>query len=99
MDERDLRSLGDHEIRIMNRESITIKGVIHVESSDDEEVTLDTDMGLLVVKGEELQIKQLNLEDGSFSLEGTINGLQYTQGGGSRSKNKGGKSFLERLLR
>jgi len=98
MDEREFRGLSDHEIHILNRESVTVKGVLHVESSDDQEIVLDTEMGLLTVRGEDLQIKQLNLEEGSFALEGTISGLQYTQGGGSRSKAKG-KSFLERLLR
>ncbi len=53
---------------------------------------------ILTVRGEDLQIKQLSLEEGSFSLEGNVIGLQYTQGGSSRSKAKG-KSFLERLLR
>lgn len=99
VEERDFRGLSEHEVHIINRESVTIKGVVHVESSDDEEVVLDTDLGLLIVRGEDLQIKQLNLEEGTFSLEGTINGLQYTQGGGSRSKASKGKSFLERLLR
>ena len=46
MEDRDFRGLGDHEIRIINRESMTVKGVIHVESSDDEEIVLDTDLGL-----------------------------------------------------
>jgi sporulation protein YabP len=98
MDEREFRGLSDHEVHIINRESITVKGVLHVESSDDQEIALDTEMGLLTVRGEDLQIKSLNLEDGSFALEGNINALQYTQGGSSRSKAKG-KSFLERLLR
>ena len=99
MEDKDFRGLGEHEIRIINREAVTVKGVVHVESSDDQEVVLDTDLGLLTVRGEDLQIKQLNVDDGSFSLEGTINGLQYTQGGGARSKAKGGKGFLDRLLR
>lgn len=98
MDERDFRGLSEHEVRIINRESMTIKGVLHVESSDDQEIVLDTDLGLLTVRGDDMQIKQLNLEEGTFALEGSINGIQYSQGGSSRSKNKG-KSFLERLLR
>ncbi len=97
MDERDYRGLTDHEVHIVNREAMTIRGVLHIESSDDQEIVLDTELGLLTVRGEEMQIKQLNLEEGSFSLEGSITGLQYSQGG-SRSKAKG-KSFLERLLR
>ncbi len=98
MDEREFRGLSDHEVHILNRESVTVKGVLHVESSDDQEIVLDTELGLLTVRGEDLQIKQLSLEEGSFSLEGNVIGLQYSQGGSSRSKAKG-KSFLERLLR
>jgi sporulation protein YabP len=98
MDEREFKGVSDHEVRIVNRETMTIKGVLHVDSSDDQEIVLDTDLGLLTVRGEDLQIKQLNLDDGSFSLDGAISALQYSQGGGSRSKAKG-KGFLDRLLR
>lgn len=98
MDERDYKGLSDHEVHIVNRETVTIKGVLHVESSDDEEIMLDTDLGLLTVRGQDLQIKQLNLDDGSFMLEGTINSVQYTAGGSSHTKGKG-RTFWERLLR
>ncbi len=87
----------EHEVRITNRESATIKGVLHVESFDEEEIILDTNMGTLTVKGEGLHIKQLDLEQGDFEVEGLINAMQYT----SVSKGKGakGKGFLQRLLK
>lgn len=86
-----------HEISIVNREFVTIKGVIHVDSFDAEEIVLDTDLGLLTIKGEDLHIKQLNLEQGNFCVEGLITALQYSAGG--RLKGRKGKGFLDRLLK
>lgn len=86
-----------HEIRIINRGLMMVKGVMHIESSDDQEVVLDTDLGLLIIRGDGLQIKSLNVQDGNCTLEGTMVSVQYTHGSGSRQK--GAKSLFERLLR
>lgn len=88
-----------HSLTIANRERVQITGVVAVDSFDDEEVNLETEMGLLSIRGEELQIKQLDLEKGQFAVEGFINALQYAvprQRGGRQPRNR---SFLERLLR
>jgi len=86
----------NHEVLIVNREQVTIRGVLHVDSFDDQEIILDTDLGTLIVRGEDLHIKQLNLDDGSFSVEGLISGIQYTAG---KAKGTKGKGLLDRLLR
>ncbi|MCL4424364.1 MAG: sporulation protein YabP [Firmicutes bacterium] len=88
----------DHEVLLSNREQVVIKGVLHVESFDESEIVLDTQMGTLILRGEDLRIKQLNVEDGSFSVEGTFNSLQYTTGGGKRARGKG-KGLLDKILR
>lgn len=87
---------GSHLVTITNREEVLITGVLHVDSFDDRKIILDTDLGTLTVNGEDLNIKQLNLEDGNFAVEGLITSLQYAPGRGARQK---GQGFLERLLR
>jgi len=89
----------DHEITLKNRESGIIRGVLGVESFDDREVILDTEMGLLTVRGEDLHIRELSLEKGSIELEGMINGVQYSAGTRARSITGKGKGFIQRLLR
>ncbi|MCR4397569.1 MAG: sporulation protein YabP [Firmicutes bacterium] len=98
MEDRDYDLAKDHEVHVFNREKVTIRGVVQVESFDDQEVMMDTEYGALTVRGEDLKIKQLDVEEGSFSVEGLVHGLQYSPNLGSRGKHKG-KGLFERLFR
>lgn len=88
---------GDHEVTITNREKVIIRGVLNVESFDDKEVILETPLGMMHLKGENLHIRQLDLDQGSFAVDGLVAGLQYTAVG--RDVRDRGKGFLDRLLR
>lgn len=93
------RPTGSHSLQLVNREQLMVTGVIAVDAFDEEEILLETELGGLTLRGEELQIRQLDLESGKFAVEGHINSLVYTaprQGGRRPSK---GRSFLERLLK
>jgi len=98
VDDRDYNSVSEHEVHIVNREKVTVRGVIQVESFDDQEVMMDTEFGALTVRGDDLKIKQLDVDDGSFSVEGLVHGLQYSANVGARTKFKG-KGLFERLFR
>ncbi len=65
-------------IFIENREKITVSGVIDVESFDDENVILDTELGVLIIKGQELHINKLSIENGELIIEGDIISCTYT---------------------
>lgn len=67
----------EHQIVLRAREHATIAGVQHVESFDEHEVVLKTELGALKLLGQGLQIKQLNLEQGTFSVDGRIDSLSY----------------------
>ncbi|HEX6990201.1 MAG TPA: sporulation protein YabP [Bacillota bacterium] len=88
---------GSHQLQIVNRERLQVSGVLHVDSFDDRQIVLDTDLGTLTVQGEDLQIKQLDLDSGRFAVEGLLSAITYSSGAGTRDKR--GKSLLERLLR
>ena len=60
------------------------------------QLILDTDMGLLTIKGKGLHVSRLTLEKGEVDLEGTIDSLAYSAGDGGR---KAGESLLGRLFR
>ncbi len=87
----------DHEVVITRREKVLVRGVLNVESFDDEQVVMETAMGVLTLKGEKLHIRQLDLDAGSFAVEGLVSALHYTAAAG-RDRERG-KGFLERLLR
>lgn len=96
----DRESTGtSHGLSVANREQVQVTGVLAVDNFDDQEVTLETELGALTIRGEELHIKQLDLETGQFAVEGYINALQYAtqkQRTGRQPRNRG---FLDRLLR
>lgn len=84
-----------HSISIHERKQLNLEGVQHVESFDDSELVLETNMGMLVLKGESLHITQLSLETGHLTAEGSFNSLQYLE---SKGKVKG-KGILNRIFK
>ena len=62
-----------------NREKLTISGVLDVLSFDDQIVILETELGLLTVKGENLRINKLSLDTTEVIVEGTIFNLAYSE--------------------
>lgn len=83
------------ELKMLNRKLLEISGVLNVESFDSEEFLLETEMGFLAIKGVNLHIKNLNLEQGLVAIEGLVNELAYVDsaGAGGKSKNWLGKLF------
>jgi sporulation protein YabP len=97
MDEKDFAGADGHIVTITNRERVSVGGVIRVESFDDQQIVIDTDLGTLDLKGEDLHIKSLNLDEGLLEVEGVVNSAAYSL----RPKGRGAKakSLLERILR
>lgn len=94
MDDRTKKIL-KHEIVLINREGLKVTGVRDVESFDSEEFLLSTEFGYLNIRGENLHIKNLDLDQGSVSIEGIIIDMGYLNDGYSSEKAKGffGKLF------
>ncbi|SFJ35718.1 sporulation protein YabP [Thermoflavimicrobium dichotomicum] len=86
-----------HEIVLVDRKNLEISGVVSVESFDNEEFLLQTDCGFLGVRGQDLHIKNLDLEQGLVSIEGHLVEFNYLDAAIPRAdKNKG---LLGRLFR
>lgn len=79
-----------------NREKLSVSGVIDVESFNDECVIVDTELGILVVRGEDLHISKLNLDSSELNIEGDICSCEYNDRDGSRSK---GSGFFSRMFK
>ncbi|EOD01154.1 sporulation protein YabP [Caldisalinibacter kiritimatiensis] len=78
-----------------NREKLSISGVEHVDNFNETSITLATVKGAMIIKGNELNISKLNLEDGNVTIEGIVNSITYTNKDLSKSKGSGllGKMF------
>lgn len=62
-----------------NKEKLTITGVRDVLSFDDQIVILDTELGMLTVKGDNIKINKLSIDTGDVIVEGEINNLNYSK--------------------
>lgn len=82
------------EIKMLNRKLLEVSGVMNVESFDSEEFLLETECGFLMIRGQNLHIKNLSLEQGLVAIEGSVNELAYVDTN-SQGKSKGlwGKLF------
>ncbi len=95
MEER--RNIGNRSQNLVleNRQKMSVSGVEHVTSFNPEVIILVTVQGNITIKGEELDIKKLNLEDGNLSIAGYINSIVYSDKQDIASKGLGffGKMF------
>lgn len=66
-------------IVLENREKLSISGVNDILSFDDQIVILETQLGLLTVKGENLRINKLSTDSEEVTLEGDITSLSYSE--------------------
>ena len=82
-------------IILENREKLTISGVLDVLSFDDQIVILETELGLLTVKGDNLRINKLSLDTADVIVEGEIFNLGYSEKDGIQKGASGlfGKIF------
>ena len=60
-----------------NRNKLSISGVKDVLSFDDQVVIMETELGLLTIKGENLKINKLSIDTSEVIVEGEINNLGY----------------------
>ena len=76
-----------------NREKLTISGVIDVLSFDDQIVIVETELGMLTVKGEDLRINKLSIDTQDIIIEGNISSLSYSEKEEKKNSSLLGKIF------
>lgn len=79
-------------ILIEDRRHLDLSGVEQVDSFNDNTIVLSTVKGRLSIKGEELNVSKLNLDEGRVEIDGLINSLSYLSKEGE-PKNFIGKIF------
>lgn len=81
----------NQNMMVENRKKLSVTGVNDVSRFSDASISLKTELGPLTVKGSNLRILKLDLENTIIDIEGTIDGLDY--GGKAKSAKPG---FLSR---
>ena len=73
-----------------------VTGVLDVLSFDLNEILLETEQGMMMVKGTDMHVNRLNLEKGEVDLSGNIDSVSYSS---VKQGNKQGENLLSRLFR
>lgn len=94
--EETMTSKRAHRLLLTNRKNCTLSGVIDVLSFDLAEILLETDQGMLMIKGSDLHVNRLTLEKGEVDLAGKIDSFTYSEEAGY---NKSGESFFGKLFK
>ena len=78
-----------------NRTRLNISGVLDVLSFDDQIVIVETELGMLTVKGDNLRINKLNIDTSEVIVEGEIISLTYN----TKDLDNNGESFLGKIFK
>lgn len=91
----DMNSYGSHEVKVTDRSIISLTGINKISSFDEEEFLMESNMGLILLKGEGLEIVKLDTHDGNVKIKGKLNSYAYIE---SVKKNKE-ESLLSKLFK
>ncbi len=91
----DATSYGSHEIKITDRSIISLSGINKISSFDDQEFLMESNMGVILLKGEGLEIVKLDTHDGNVKIKGKLISLAYIE---NMKKNKE-ESFISKLFK
>ncbi|MGM8213035.1 sporulation protein YabP [Virgibacillus sp. W0430] len=89
------RTQQEHHVKINNRKEMEINGVKEIDSFDNEEFLLETVMGYLIVRGQNLQLKNLDVDEGIVSIKGKVYDLSYVD----EHHQEKAKGFFSKLFR
>ncbi len=75
----DTTSYGSHEIKITDRSIISLSGINKISSFDDQEFLMESTMGIILLKGEGLEIVKLDTHDGNVKIKGKLISFAYIE--------------------
>ncbi len=81
-------------IILESREKLSVSGVLDILTFDEEEITLDTELGQLSIKGSDLKVEKLSLDTGEIVAKGKFDNITY-----QREATPPRESFLKSIFR
>lgn len=79
MDKQDNMNSYSHGISLLERKNLVITGVKKIENFDSEQFLLETIMGFLMIKGENLELIKLDTLQGNVSIKGLVHSMSYAE--------------------
>lgn len=78
-----------------SREKLTVSGALDILSFDDQIVIIETHLGMLTVKGDDLRINKLNTDSEEIIVEGNVSSLCYSD----KNSDKKESGFLSKIFK
>ena len=95
MENKEIIEFGSHELKLIDRREISLTGIKKITSFDSEEFLLESNMGVILIKGSNLEIMKLDTHDGNVKIKGKIYGFNYLD---NKEKNKE-ESIISKLFK
>jgi len=67
----------NHNVIIENRSNLSLSGVTDVENFDENEISLYTSMGDMVIRGKNLHVESVSIESGNMNITGEVKSLVW----------------------
>ena len=67
----------NHSINLLERKTLVVTGVKKIENVDNLHFLMDTYMGFMLVKGDDLELIKLDTLAGNVTIKGVINSIEY----------------------
>ena len=91
----DLNVKSENMLSLVNREQLSLRGVVDVHSFNEDTIIAETQLGIITVGGKDLRITVLNLENKRLEIKGYIDSLQYSDQGFAHK----GSVFFEKIFK
>ena len=85
----------NHSVSLLERKTLVITGVKKIDTFDKLHFVLDTTMGFMIIKGEELELIKLDTLTGNVTIKGKINSMEYIL----ESKKSNDEGIISRLFK
>lgn len=83
-----------NELKIVDRNILTLNGVKKIIKFDNQEFIIDNILGIIYIKGNNLELLTLDTSEGIIKIKGIINSFMYAD----KNKKKD-ESFLAKLFK
>ncbi len=80
-------TVSGQNIQLKDRKKLEVSGIKKVESLNNEEFLIDTKLGLLLVRGRELEMQSLDMDKGNIWISGIVNAIEYIDEPEKKEKN------------
>lgn len=97
MEKREEIKMEDAKSNLLleNRKKLTLSGVVEVMSFDEEKIELTTKLGNLIIKGEDLKMNKLDVQNGDVIIAGSISSMIYN----GKNVKKNNESLISKLFK